>query len=447
MSRTLQTLARMASIGIILAATGQVLAGAMEEHQNAQNKLMAARSARVEAMRRLSERINGLLITSETYVRDFVAANDSIRSEMASWLSGMKEVGDPTYTPDGVCQVTLEVTVREVVVQLKRLHKEYYKGDKVRYEDIDQIIAHTKDTTLRETGQGIPGAFVPRGVPASGQDIMSAKAWEYWKSHCTVQGRLLAERAARVEALRRLGERIEGVLITSDTRVKDFVASSDEIRTQLASFLTGAVQTGIRYHDNELLVEVEMEVTVRELILNLQRWHKEYYRNNRVTVEDIERVSGRALDKVIRETGMGIPPEDAVRDLGPKATSVTIGTQMTTWPPVVRATGQAALDATSSNAAQAKLMALRAAEMEARRKLGEQLAGLTIASQATVKDFVAMNDQINTSMQAFLQGSYRVNGSEKVLPDGTVEVTVEIDVKPLWNMVLFYQEKLDLQVR
>jgi hypothetical protein len=133
--------------------------------------------------------------------------------------------------------------------------------------------------------------------------------------------------------------------------------------------------------------------------------------------------------------------------MGPQGVTVTMGKAMANWPPAVQATGQAAIDTANDNPAQAKLMALRAAELDARRKLGEQLDGLVITSQTTVKDFVAMDDQIRTSMMTFMQGSRRVNGSEKVLPDGTAQVTVEIAVEPLWNMVLYFREKMNLQVR
>lgn len=446
-------LAWLMSVGIVLGLAGPGRAAdPLAEKQAAQNKLLSMRAARVDAMRKLAERINGLAITSETTVKDFVASSDRIQSSMLSWLSGMKEVGEPTYTPDGICQVTLEVTVRELVVQLKRYHKEFYKGDKIRYEDIEKIEANTKDTTLRETGSGAPRPeFQGRGTgvspTAGGEDIMSKNAWAYWMAHCTGRGRLMAERAARLDALRRLGERIEGLMISSETTVKDFVATNDTIRTQMATFLRGARQVSLRYHDAELIVEMEMEVTVRDLIINLQRWQKEYYRGNRVTTEDIEQISARVEDKDIREAGMGVPPDEYLKDMGPQGVTVTMGKAMANWPPAVQATGQAAIDTANDNPAQAKLMALRAAELDARRKLGEQLDGLVITSQTTVKDFVAMDDQIRTSMMTFMQGSRRVNGSEKVLPDGTAQVTVEIAVEPLWNMVLYFREKMNLQVR
>ena len=443
----------LAGVTVLAVTVSAYAADPVSEKRAAQNKLLSMRAARVDAMRKLAERINGLVITSETTVKDFVATDDRIQTAMTSWLSGMKEVGDPKWTPDGICSVTLEVTIQEVVVELKRLHREFYKGNKVRYEDIDKITVNTTEKTLRETGSGAPRPELePRGNMvtrnASGEDIMSKDAWAYWMAHCTGRGRLMAERAARLDALRKLGERINGLMITSETTVKDFVATDDRIRTRMMTFLRGAREVGKRYHNSELIVEVEMEVTVRDLIVNLQKWHKEYYRGNKIAMTDIEKISAHVEDKDVRETGMGVPPEAYLKDLGPQGlTAVAIGNEVMKWPPVLQATGDAAIDDTNTNTAQAKLMAQRAAELDGRRKLAEELNGLMITSKTSVKDFVAMDDKIRTSMMTFQQGCRRVNGSEKVFDDGTVKVTVEIDLEPLWNMVLYYQENMTLRLK
>jgi hypothetical protein len=438
--------------GLIFAQT--VLAqDAVSEKRKAQNKLLAMRAARVDAMRKLAERINGLVIKSETTVKDFVATDDRIQTAMQSWLVGAKEVGEPTYTPDGICQVTLEVTIEDIIVQLKEFHKEYYKGDKISIQDFDQIAVNTQEKTLRETGSGAPRPeFDERGMTvsptASGQDIMSPKAWEYWMAHVTGQGRLMAEQAALRVAQRNLSERINGLFITSETTVKDFVATSDEIHTQMVGFLAGARKVGVRYHDSELIVEVDVEVTLQSLIAKLEEWHKEFYKGDQIAVQDFQKLSLTTEEKDIRETGMGVPPEKYLKDVPPIGLSaVTFATQASNWPPTMSATGQAAVDTESTNAAQAKLMAQRAAELDARRKLAEQIDGLLITSSTSVKDFVAMDDSIRTSMLTFQQGGRRVPGSEVMKPDGTAEVVVEIELPPLWNMVLYYEQKLSLQVK
>jgi len=441
----------MIAVAAVLCSQG--LADAGSEKLKAQNKLLSMRAARVDAMRKLAERINGLMITSETSVRDFVATDDRIRSSMVSWLQGAREVGEPEYSPDGICQVTMEVTLEEVVVELKKLHKEYYRGDKIQTEDFDKITVTTTETVIRETGSGAPRPeFEDRGQAvqpgASGTDIMSPKAWEYWMAHCTGRGRLMTERAARLDSLRKIGERVNGLMITSETNVHDFVATDDRINAAMQTFLRGAREVATRYHDNELIVEVEMEITLQDLIVNLQKWHREYYKGEKITQQDFERLSVQVEEKSIRETGMGVPPDNYLKDLPPEGTAaVSFGKEAINWPGTMQAVGQSALDTENANAAQARLMAIRGAELDARRKLAEKLDGLVIRSNTSVRDFVAADDRIQTSMLTFQQGARVVDDSERFLEDGIVEVTVEIDLDPLRNMILYYQEQMSVSVR
>lgn len=438
--------------GLMIAQT-LPMGSAVSEKRAAQNKLLAMRAARVDAMRKLAERINGLVIKSETTVKDFVATDDRIQTAMESWLVGARQVGEATFTPDGICELTMEVTLQEVVVELKKFHREYYKGDKITIEDFDQILVTTQEKTLRETGSGAPRPeFDDRGLTVaagtSGQDIMSPRAWEYWTAHCTGRGRLMARQAALRVAQRNLSERINGLFVTSETTVKDFVATDDRIRTEMMGFLQGVHVVGERYHDSELIAEVDVEVTLQSLIVNLQKWHKDYYKGDKVRTEDFEKLRVSVEEKDIRETGMGVPPEQYLKDVPQVGVAaVSFATQAATWPPTLTATGQSALDTEATNAAQAKLMALRAAELDARRRLAEEMDGLMITSSTSVRDFVAMNDQIRTSMLTFQQGARVVPGTDLLKPDGTAEVVVEIELRPLWNMVLFYQEKLAIQVR
>ncbi len=445
-------------LGVVLLA-GWALpaaADAVSEQRKAQNKLLAARAARADAIRKLAERIRGLKITSETTVNDFVATSDTIETSLRAFLSGMKEIGRPKYMEDGTCEVVMEVKLQELIVTLKQFHKEYYKGDKIRSQDFEKMTVTNKIKVIRETGSGAPRpelAEDPLVMVAEGE-LMSIKnlagqAKAYWMAHCTGQGRLMAVRAARVDGLRRLGERIQGVRITSTTSVRDFVAEYDEINTRLRAFIRGARERGIRYHADELIVEVEMEVTLRDLIVNLKTWHKEFYKGDKIRVQDIEKLSVRARDKQIRETGMGVPPERYLKDVPPAQVAVLArAARAPAW--VTRteqAVGSAAVDTTNANTAQAKLMALRGAELDGRRKLAEKINGLTITSNTSVRDFVAANDQIDSGMLAFQQGAYVVEKSLKFLDDGTAQVTVEIDLKPLWNMVLYYQRKLSITIR
>lgn len=200
------------------------LGQAVSDARKAQNKLLAARAARADGIRKLAERINGLFITSETTVKDFVAESDTINTAMRAFLTGVREKGKPKWMEDGTCEVVMEVTIQEVVVALKQMCTKYYKGDKFKVAQFDQMTVTNKTKVLRETGMGAPRPdlaeedLVPVGEAglASMTNLRGA-AKAYWMARCTGRGRLMAVRAARLDGLRRLSERIYGLMITSET--------------------------------------------------------------------------------------------------------------------------------------------------------------------------------------------------------------------------------------
>jgi hypothetical protein len=82
--------------------------------------------------------------------------------------------------------------------------------------------------------------------------------------------------------------------------------------------------------------------------------------------------------------------------------------------------------------AERSLMAKRAAKLDALRNLLEQVHGVRIKSDTTVRDFVSQSDDMRARVNSFIQGARVV--SERPLGDGSYEVEVEIDVEPLRRM-------------
>jgi len=95
------------------------------------------------------------------------------------------------------------------------------------------------------------------------------------------------------------------------------------------------------------------------------------------------------------------------------------------WVPVkVTAKGGGAPPPNAVNPPQARLMAERAAKVDAMRNLLEQAYGVTIKSRTTVKDFITQNDTIKARVNAFIKGAKVID--TKYLSDGSVEVEMEI---------------------
>jgi len=434
-------------LAVIVPADGD----AVSDQKKAQNKLLAYRAARADAIRKLAERINGLAISSNTTVKDFVTESDTIQTAMKSFLSGMKET-DKEWDLDGTCTVAMEVKLSQLVGTLKQFHKELYKGDKIKIKHLEELTVHNKITIIKETGSGAPREeFVEEPlVEVNGGNMklskLSSDARAFWMARCSARGRLMAERAARVVAMRRLAERIKGVHISSKTTVRDFVTESDEIRMGMQTFLRGAKEVGMRYHDDELIVEIEMAVKLRTVLAQLKSLTQTHLKGDMMKVKAIEQKMLTVKDRVITETGFGCPPQKYLKKAVTvvEQETISVASNVPAWATAtLSATGQGAV---GDNAAQAKLMAYRAAELDARRKLAERINGLAITSSTTVRDFVTENDQIETAMLTYQQG-IRVVESSKSIEDGIATVRVEVDAKPLWNMIIHYRSKLKIKLK
>ncbi len=445
-------------VGMLVAASAMPASadGAGTAQRAAQRKLLAYRAARADGIRKLAEQIRGLKLSAKTTVRDFVTESDVIRTSLDAYLAGVRESGRPRYMEDGSCEVTMEITLREVITTLKKFHTSHYKGNKVTVRDIEKINVTSRKKVISATGMGAPREEfieeplvpVPSGASVQTFSYLRDPAKAYWMSHCSARGRLMAVRAARVDAFRRLAERIKGVRITSQTTVRDFVAESDDVNISMNTFIRGAREVGIRYHADELIVEVELAVTLREVTAALQKFYSDHYTGKKITVRDFEKLTVTTKDKIITEAGMGVPPEKYLKSVTDVEKAVLrTGARAPGWiSSKLHEPGEGALDVENPNKAQAKLMAYRAAELDARRKLAEKVAGLTISSSTTVQDFVTKSDEITTAMLTFQQGAHVLEDTRR-LADGTAVVTVEIELKPLWNMVLYYQKKLAIQIK
>jgi hypothetical protein len=89
---------------------------------------------------------------------------------------------------------------------------------------------------------------------------------------------------------------------------------------------------------------------------------------------------------------------------------------------VITAVGIGAPPAQPANAAQARAMAERAAQVVAYRNLLEAVKGVRVDSTTTVENFMVTSDLIRTQVSGFVQGAMVMD--KKYMSDGSVEVTV-----------------------
>ncbi|MGB0716579.1 MAG: hypothetical protein ACPGXK_11905 [Phycisphaerae bacterium] len=238
------------------------------------------------------------------------------------------------------------------------------------------------------------------------------------------QNKLLAKRAAEADCYRKLTEAVYGLQLNSETYVRDFVTESDEVRTEVNEFIKGIRLGQPRYYEDNSC-EVDGEVTVSKLVTKLKEVHSTYAKGNTVKTRDFEQIEQKVKSKVIKATGMGAPRPDVPAGfeeyVEPLPTGYTPAAM--TLPAIWK-----------SVPPQARLGAIRAAEVDAQRRLLERIKGLRLTSDTLVRDFVTESDEITTRAQGVVVGATQVS---RYLHDNEliVEVTLEVPVEKVFTQL------------
>jgi hypothetical protein len=188
------------------------------------------------------------------------------------------------------------------------------------------------------------------------------------------QSRLMAKLAARRDAQRNLAETLNGVHIDSKTTVRNFMTESDEIRSKVEGFLRGFRTVEEKENEDgtwEVRIALALE-PLREII-------------------QAERAGAKSEGQAVRVTGR------------------------------------------SPLSGQDRLLARRAAETEARRKLLEYVKGARIDSYTTVEDFMTKDDRIRSQVSGLIAGARVVD--TRYFDDGTCEVDIQFDLSQVKNLV------------
>lgn len=93
---------------------------------------------------------------------------------------------------------------------------------------------------------------------------------------------------------------------------------------------------------------------------------------------------------------------------------------------IVKVTGYGAPKNTFANAAQRRLMTMRASEIDAYRKVAEQVSGIYISGDSDLNNFMAGNDRLRTQINTFIQGASITH--QEILDDGVALTHMSLQV-------------------
>jgi len=183
-------------------------------------------------------------------------------------------IGEPEYLADGRVQVVRAVKIQEVVETLNRV----IKGKRLA----DGSFANSSENEKTD-----------RSVTDKVIDVMGNAALPGSEGH----QKIMAKRAAEMDAYRRLAARMMGQKISGDTTVREMCLQNDDVLAKLSQVLKAATPTNIKYLDDGSC-EVTMEIKVSDLI----RTTRSYMKGDTQKTEIKDDINERSFSEIGRGT-------------------------------------------------------------------------------------------------------------------------------------------------
>jgi hypothetical protein len=251
-------------------------------------RLQAVEAAEMDANRLLAERVYGLEIESGTRIHDLVFAGGETMAGLSAFLLGATESAEPRFLPDGTVLVFRAVKLREVVKTISKSMKGKIlpDGSTAPGSSKEKTTISNNDTVIEVTGNSaLPGS----------------------EGHA----KILAKRAAEIDAYRRLAATMLGINLTGETVVRDLALENDRVVSALAGVLKGAETKKVVYDKMDGSCKVTMALKTADVIRTTVRAVGSDKINTTINDEIEEQTFTATGRGVMREIGTGDQPVDA----------------------------------------------------------------------------------------------------------------------------------------
>ncbi len=253
----------------------------------ADGRIAAQKAARADGGRKLSRRIKALRLGANTTVADLAAADRTIRKQIDLFCVSAAKIGTLLYhTDELIVDVKIQIRTQDLAAKLKSLHAKHYRGDKIAAADFNRLTAAGSPKIIEAIGSGTPPERYLRGAPtARGATALKRPAWPKTITaqgaaavHPTgenkAQATLRAKRAAEAEARKNLAAKVNALPVAKGMTVKQFVASSERIASDMNTYLNDARVVSSKVNDTAR-AEAVVNISTAKLWTIVTFWQKE----------------------------------------------------------------------------------------------------------------------------------------------------------------------------
>jgi len=277
-------------------------------------------------------------------------------------------------------------------------------------------------------------------------EAKNLKLPELWEKNLMPQYRLAVARevvvAARKMAFNQLVSGVADIKLGDDMTVGSLLARSDKPDVKPEFFVRGVRENGIIYRQDSLIVEITMEVSRKSILGSIKCWlevhlsseNQKYVIKLRDYIESLKGGELRAFGVAAADARYVRPEYAAVQQ---KAASLVAN--VPTWvADVVHVRGQGEIKRMTANQQQARDDAFDEATNNARKAMIARVLELKESGDANVGKFIESVPELTAGLAEIIKSAKITKGTEVIIGDDA-EVTVSLDLKKVWNMLLHYR--------
>lgn len=415
------------------------------------NLLLKARNfALVDGYQKLRANIGDTMLNPALKTRDYLAEKPEMQEEFERFLLTAEQLGETRIQERPDRFIGAETDMRITFLSFKQFMSkmQFYRGPGKLPPDLSGL-STMKPIDFTVTGQAVinRSAVIPapasdgkepegseKPLPPSGLSPISGIAgWE----HITTAGRLKTEQTALSDARRKLAGLIEAMPLTETLTVSDLTAANEAVRTQLTAFIQGlSPLSPYRYYEGGI-VEVDLGSPVETIIFTLEKARiseinaDETLQTSEVFRTPIMRMLEWLETDMVTATGSASANPDDYREQSDEAVS---GESIPSW--VYRSLEASGIGISQPGATgrAGQRTAVFNAQLNARQALVEKAYELKIDKETTIADFVNEREENKDAVGLFL-GGMKLASEPEFLDDGSVKVTVTIELEKLWHIV------------
>jgi hypothetical protein len=392
----------------------------------AEEQALAGRVARAEACRRLGDLLLAAPLPDGRTIGAALGPGGDKEIALRLLVRSARTAGDARVYSDGVTEVDVEMPADVV---LGAVGEWLGSADPAALDGLRRLVI---DGRLGASGRSAPPLGMP---PDEVRRAAAARPEEFvpifpvgWEG-VTAAGRVEAQSRARVQAYDAVGSMLRAVRLGAAGTVGSLVKDSAGAEAMLDAFVRGLALAGPVRLMPDGLAEADVAAPVRDFIKVLSDIRSMMPQDPRWAEARIDELSVTLKTDRLLVTGRGLPPAEGRR---PADATAPASAPLPDWAAgVLEAKGLARFADDVDDAAQARLLAARAAKAKALEDLQRQLDAVKLDDGQTVRQRVTKDDAFRQDVRVFVSSARIVES--RAVGDREWEVRLRLPLVRMWE--------------